>query len=251
MTGASRGCGGRGSVAKRQIWPERFEGCKDEHDIDRAGAPCLRASGFTQPSISLSDPLRARFRRAGALRHVCTLVTGRPSPALPRHDQGLSSSRGCSRLARCDRDREIALVAVDDSEGAAAPGEIVGVAHLIEEPAEPGCAEFDILVRTDVKGHGVGFQLMKDVLAPGARAPADEDRRLYRRREPRHAADDERARFRARPCRDGHRSCYGDAVVRCGRQATAQAAERRPKLQDPSPHRLFGRRALSIAARRA
>ena len=68
-----------------------------------------------------------------------------------------------ARLARCDRDREIALVAVD-GEGAA-PGEIVGVAHLIEEPAEPGCAEFDILVRTDVKGHGVGFQLMKDVLA--------------------------------------------------------------------------------------
>ena len=68
-----------------------------------------------------------------------------------------------ARLARCDRDREIALVAVD-GEGAA-PGEIVGVAHLVEEPAEPGCAEFDILVRTDVKGHGVGFQLMKDVLA--------------------------------------------------------------------------------------
>jgi acetyltransferase len=68
-----------------------------------------------------------------------------------------------ARLARCDRDREIALVAVD-GEGAA-PGEIVGVAHLIEEPAEPGCAEFDILVRTDVKSHGVGFQLMKDVLA--------------------------------------------------------------------------------------
>jgi len=68
-----------------------------------------------------------------------------------------------ARLAHCDRGREIALVAVD-GEGAA-PGEIVGVAHLIEEPTEPGCAEFDILVRTDVKGHGVGFQLMKDVLA--------------------------------------------------------------------------------------
>jgi acetyltransferase len=68
-----------------------------------------------------------------------------------------------ARLARCDRDREIALVAVD-GEGAA-PSEIVGVAHLIEEPAEPGSAEFDILVRTDAKGHGVGFQLMKDVLA--------------------------------------------------------------------------------------
>ena len=66
-----------------------------------------------------------------------------------------------ARLARCDRDREIALVAVD-GEGAA-PGEIVGVAHLIEEPAEPSCAEFDILVRTDVKGHG-------------RRIPADSDR---------------------------------------------------------------------------
>ena len=142
-----------------------------------------------------------------------------------------------ARLARCDRDLEIALVAVD-GEGAA-PGEIVGVVHLIEEPAEPGCAEFDILVRTDVKSHGVGFQLMTDVLAR-ARAPADEDRRLYRRREPRHAADGKRARFRARLCRDGDRSCYGEAVVRCGRRATAQGAERRPKLQDPSPHRLVG-----------
>ena len=67
-----------------------------------------------------------------------------------------------ARLAQCDGDKEIALVAVD-AEGAE-PGEIVGVVHLIDEPDQPGGAEFDIMVRTDLKGHGVGFQLMKDIL---------------------------------------------------------------------------------------
>src|SRR5271154_2745698 len=88
------GCGGRGSVAKRQICPERFEGCKDERDIDRAGAPCLPASGFTQPSF-LSDPLRERFRRVGALRHVCTLVYLRFTLSL-RDVEDLLAERGVS-----------------------------------------------------------------------------------------------------------------------------------------------------------
>jgi len=67
-----------------------------------------------------------------------------------------------ARLAQCGGDEEIALVAVDAE--SAEPGEIVGVVHLIDEPDEPGGAEFDIMVRTDLKGHGVGFQLMKDIL---------------------------------------------------------------------------------------
>jgi acetyltransferase len=67
-----------------------------------------------------------------------------------------------ARLARCDSDSEIALAAVV-AEGAE-PGQIVGVAHLINEPSRPGSAEFDIMVRTDMKGHGVGFQLMKDIM---------------------------------------------------------------------------------------
>jgi acetyltransferase len=68
-----------------------------------------------------------------------------------------------ARLAQCDNDKEIALVAVD-AEGLE-PAEIVGVVHLISDPDAPDGAEFDIMVRTDLKGHGVGFQLMKDILA--------------------------------------------------------------------------------------
>lgn len=68
-----------------------------------------------------------------------------------------------ARLAKCDSDSEIALVAVDAQN--AGSGEILGVVHLANEPSRPGGAEFDIMVRTDMKGHGVGFQLMKDILA--------------------------------------------------------------------------------------
>ncbi|MBV9703219.1 MAG: N-acetyltransferase [Methylobacteriaceae bacterium] len=71
------------------------------------------------------------------------------------------------RLAGCDSTHEVALVAIDAE--ASGPGEIVGVVHLVDEPTEPGTAEFDIMVRTDMKGHGVGFQLMKDVLAQARR----------------------------------------------------------------------------------
>jgi hypothetical protein len=107
MTGAS-GMWRPSSVAKRQIWPERFEGCKDERDIDRAGAPCLRASGFTQPSFHLirsvsgSDELALfeMFARSSPedLRMRC-LGMIKDFPRLK-----------AARLARCDRDREIALV---------------------------------------------------------------------------------------------------------------------------------------------
>ena len=71
------------------------------------------------------------------------------------------------RLAGCDSTHEVALVAIDAE--VSGPGEIVGVVHLVDEPTEPGTAEFDIMVRTDMKGHGVGFQLMKDVLAQARR----------------------------------------------------------------------------------
>ena len=67
-----------------------------------------------------------------------------------------------ARLARGDSEKEIALVAADAESDE--PREIVGVAHLINQPDEPGGAEFDIMVRTDLKGHGVGFQLMSDIL---------------------------------------------------------------------------------------
>jgi acetyltransferase len=68
-----------------------------------------------------------------------------------------------ARLARYDARREIALVAID-AEGPG-PAGIVGVVHLIEGPERPGFAEFDIMVRTDRQGRGIGFQLMKEIMA--------------------------------------------------------------------------------------
>jgi acetyltransferase len=67
-----------------------------------------------------------------------------------------------ARLTRCDLAHETALVAVD-AEGPQ-PGEIAGLVHLIDEPGKLGVAEFDIMVRSDLHGHGIGFQLMKEIL---------------------------------------------------------------------------------------
>ena len=43
--------------------------------------------------------------------------------------------------------------------------DIVGAVHLVRDPAVPTEAEYDVLVRTDMKGKGVGYQLMTDALA--------------------------------------------------------------------------------------
>jgi acetyltransferase len=71
--------------------------------------------------------------------------------------------QAAARLTRCDADHETAFVAVDA--GGTQPAEIVGLVHLIDEPGKPGVAEFDIMVRSDLQGHGIGFLLMKEILA--------------------------------------------------------------------------------------
>jgi acetyltransferase len=68
-----------------------------------------------------------------------------------------------ARLARCDVKREAALAAIDAER--APPREIVGVAHIVDDPGRSGAAEFDIMVRTDRQGRGIGFELMKEILA--------------------------------------------------------------------------------------
>ena len=64
---------------------------------------------------------------------------------------------------RAEGGEAVALVAVDDKEG---PGrdKILGVARIIADP-EGERAEFAVMVRSDMKGRGLGFQLMKDLLA--------------------------------------------------------------------------------------
>ena len=69
-----------------------------------------------------------------------------------------------ARLSQIDYDRELALIAVDDRDG---HDEILGVSRIVCDP-EGERAEFAVMVRSDMKGKGLGFQLMKDLLA-GAR----------------------------------------------------------------------------------
>ncbi|HKA74898.1 MAG TPA: bifunctional acetate--CoA ligase family protein/GNAT family N-acetyltransferase [Xanthobacteraceae bacterium] len=64
-----------------------------------------------------------------------------------------------ARLTQIDYDREMALLATD-------PGasDILGVARIVADPDNEK-AEYAVMVRSDLKGHGLGFQLMTEILA--------------------------------------------------------------------------------------
>lgn len=67
-----------------------------------------------------------------------------------------------ARLSQIDYDREIALIATDP----AAPepgGEILGVVRLIGDPDNIQ-GEYAVMVRSDLKGHGLGYSLMQEML---------------------------------------------------------------------------------------
>jgi acetyltransferase len=64
-----------------------------------------------------------------------------------------------ARLSQIDYSREIALIATRDRPAA----EMLGVARLIADPDDDR-AEFAIFVRSDLKGHGLGYALMSDIL---------------------------------------------------------------------------------------
>jgi CBS domain-containing protein/RimJ/RimL family protein N-acetyltransferase len=67
------------------------------------------------------------------------------------------------RLSRLDYQRHMALVAVVDPDSDD-PGSIVGVARYHVLDAEPGCAEFAIVVGDEYQRHGVGTLLMKRLI---------------------------------------------------------------------------------------
>ncbi len=58
---------------------------------------------------------------------------------------------------------------VVDFVGTGAPVELAGVARIVGDPARPGEAEIAIVVRDDVHGHGLGVELIENVLARGRR----------------------------------------------------------------------------------
>jgi acetyltransferase len=71
-----------------------------------------------------------------------------------------------ARLTRIDPAREATLIAVAaDGE----PGAIMGVVHVICERVHPEMAEYDIMIRPDHKGHGLGYALMREILSEARR----------------------------------------------------------------------------------
>lgn len=72
-----------------------------------------------------------------------------------------------ARLSQIDYDREMALVAVDpndrpDDQNSGAKA-IYGVVHLAADP-DSEQAEFGVMVRSDMKGDGLGYRLMTTIL---------------------------------------------------------------------------------------
>lgn len=75
-----------------------------------------------------------------------------------------------SRFTNIDYAKAMAFIAIDE-----ASGQMLGVARLHDDlAANDGSAEFAIIVRSDFKGHGLGWQLMQLIVtyarAKGLRA---------------------------------------------------------------------------------
>ena len=71
------------------------------------------------------------------------------------------ADRMMKRMTQLDYDRDMAFVAIDE-----ASGELAGVGRLSRDPGgEKG--EFALLVRTDLQGHGIGWQLLKRIVDYG------------------------------------------------------------------------------------
>jgi acetyltransferase len=73
------------------------------------------------------------------------------------------SHRLAARLSQIDYDREMALVAIDPAKDERGD-EIVGVVRLICDP-DIIQGEFAAMVRSDMKGRGLGYALMQEMLA--------------------------------------------------------------------------------------
>ena len=73
-------------------------------------------------------------------------------------DVGELSAEEMDKLSRLDYRHEMAFIALDED-----TGEMLGLVRLKDELDEK-TAEFAILVRSRLKGHGVGFLLMRRVI---------------------------------------------------------------------------------------
>ena len=95
--------------------------------------------------MAMASPEDVRFRCFGAMKNFPHIMA--------------------ERLVKIDPAREKTLVAESIAEG----GRIMGIVHMIDERTEPGVAEYDIMVRPDHKGHGLGYRLMQEILSEAGR----------------------------------------------------------------------------------
>jgi acetyltransferase len=95
--------------------------------------------------MAMASPEDVRFRCFGAIKDFPRMMA--------------------ARLVRIDPARETTLVAESTAEGQG----IMGIVHMIDERTEPGVAEYDIMVRPDHKGHGLGYRLMQEILSEAGR----------------------------------------------------------------------------------
>ncbi|QRG08117.1 bifunctional acetate--CoA ligase family protein/GNAT family N-acetyltransferase [Xanthobacter dioxanivorans] len=87
--------------------------------------------------VHRSDPQDVRMRFLGSVKDFPHLMA--------------------ARLSQIDYDREMAFVAVEPN------GDICGVVRIIADP-DNEAAEYAIMVRSDMKGKGLGFRLMTEIL---------------------------------------------------------------------------------------
>ena len=87
--------------------------------------------------VRRSDPQDVRMRFLGSVKDFPHLMA--------------------ARLSQIDYDREMAFVAVEEG------GDICGVVRIIADPDSEE-AEYAIMVRSDMKGKGLGYRLMTEIL---------------------------------------------------------------------------------------
>ncbi len=103
-------------------------------------APCLNAM------ISRCDPHDIRMRFFTALRSLPKALA--------------------ARLTQIDYDREMAFVAVEPDDAHACNPKLLGVVRLMADP-DRETAEYAVIVRSDMKGRGLGFVLMQLIISYG------------------------------------------------------------------------------------
>jgi acetyltransferase len=78
---------------------------------------------------------------------------------LPGLMQG-SADQMANRLTHLDLEREMAFVATTHAD----PNRICGFAHIVIDGRDGNKAEFDVVVRPDYQGDGLGYELMTTML---------------------------------------------------------------------------------------